>query len=173
MGGGLLTLYTHLYNSISNRVDQVIPAAVLADATAKIDAAIELLAPYLETLIVEKRQDLPKMGDKTVNFVTKASECTSTLPTLIPSYLDAEGLRLDAGVYAELLPIYQRLDVFLRQVTDTRMLASHEGYAVALSVYQALRAAARNGQPGAQAAVDELKVRFAAQGNRSPRRPGA
>ena len=101
----------------------LIPAAVLAGALAKIREARTELAPYLHPLTPEQREILPKMGDKSLGFVTKMAE------------------------YAQALP--------------TRMVAGSEGYSAALIGYGALQGAAKNNQPGAQAAVAELAPRFA------------
>jgi hypothetical protein len=151
---------------MSNRVKAAIPAATLAEVEQKLSEIEVLLATHLETLTIDERKSLPKMGDKSVNFVTKSAEYTSTLAAELPPYIQGADLRIDAAVYAGLLPIFQRLDSLRQQVEDTRMLAGHEGYAEALAVYGALKAAAGQSRPGAQAAVDELKIRFAAQGQR-------
>ena len=138
-----------------------IPAAVLADALKKIREARTVLAPYLHPLTPQQRQDLPKMGDKTLGFVTKMAEYAQSLPALMPSYLDVPGLVIDATSSAGLLPLFQELDGFTLDVDSTRMVAGSEGYTAALVGYSALQGAAKNNQPGAQAAVAELAPRFA------------
>ena len=138
-----------------------IPAAVLADALKKIREARTALAPYLHPLTPQQRQDMPKMGDKTLAFVTKMAEYAQSLPTLMPSYLDVPGLVIDATTSTDLLPVYQELDGFTTDVDSTRMVAGSEGYTGALTGYSALQGAAKNNQPGAQAAVTELAPRFA------------
>jgi hypothetical protein len=138
-----------------------IPAAVLADALTKIKDARAALAPYLHPLTTEQRQDIPKMGDKTLAFVTKAAEYAQSLSTLMPSYLDVPGLVLDAATSNGLLPVFLELDGFALDVESTRMVAGSEGYTAALMGYGALQSAAKDNQPGAQAAVTELAPRFA------------
>ena len=138
-----------------------VPAKVLADALQKIREARAELAPYLHPLTPQQRQDLPKMGDKTLGFVTKMAEYAQSLTTLMPSYLDVPGLVIDAGTSAGLLPVFQELDGFTLDVDSTRMVAGSEGYTAALVGYSALQGAAKNNQPGAQAAVSELAPRFA------------
>lgn len=138
-----------------------VPAAVLADALKKIKDARAALAPYLHPLTTQQRQDLPKMGDKTLGFVTKMAEYAQSLPTLMPSYLDVPGLVLDAATSTDLLPVYQELDGFTTDVDSTRMVAGSEGYTASLIGYGALQGAAKSNQPGAQAAVTVLEPRFA------------
>ncbi|MBF9219483.1 hypothetical protein [Hymenobacter ruricola] len=138
-----------------------IPAAVLADALKKIRDARAALAPYLHPLTTEQRQELPKMGDKTLAFVTKMAGYAQNLPSLMPSYLDVTGLLIDAATSNDLLEVYQELDGFTLDVDSTRMIAGSEGYTASLIGYGALQGAAKTNQPGAQAAVAELAPRFA------------
>ena len=146
---------------MDNVNDQLIPAAVLADALKKIKDARAALAPYLHPLTTQQRQDLPKMGDKTLAFVTKMAEYAQALPTLMPSYLDVPGLVIDAGTSNALLTVYQETEGLALDLDSTRMVAGSEGYSAALIGYGALQGAAKNNQPGAQAAVAELAPRFA------------
>ncbi len=139
----------------------VIPADVLAGALAKIREARAALAPYLHPLTPQQREDLPKMGDKSLAFVTKVAEYAQSLPALMPSYLDAAGLAIDAATSNALLPIYLETDALALDLDSTRMVAGSEGYAAALIGYGALQGAAKDNQPGAQAAVAELAPRFA------------
>ncbi len=138
-----------------------VPAKVLADALQKIREARAALAPYLHPLTPQQRQDLPKMGDKTLAFVTKLAEYAQALPALMPSYLDVPGLALDAATSNDLLTLYLETDGLALDLDSTRMVAGSEGYTAALIGYGALQGAAKNNQPGAQAAVAELAPRFA------------
>ncbi|AWM33742.1 hypothetical protein [Hymenobacter nivis] len=146
---------------MNNLNTELIPADVLAGALAKIRAARADLAPYLHPLTPQQRQDLPKMGDKSLAFVTKVAEYAQSLPALMPSYLDAAGLATDAATSTALLPIYLETDALALDLDSTRMVAGSEGYAAALIGYGALQGAAKDNQPGAQAAVAELAPRFA------------
>lgn len=144
---------------MENQVSQLVPADRLAQVQQHLDAARALLAPYLVPLTPEQRQELPKMGDKSVAFVQKAAEYS----TALAPYLDAAGLRTDARVSTDLLPVYTALLGLTTDVDSTRLAAGSEGYSAALLVYAALQAAAKQNQPGAQAAMGELGERFAAQ----------
>ena len=146
---------------MDNLNNTLIPAAVLAGALANIRAARAALAPYLHPLTTQQRQDLPKMGDKSLAFVTKMAEYTQSLPQLMPSYLDAPGLVIDAATSNDLRIIFQETDGLALDLDSTRMVAGSEGYTAALMGYGALQSAAKDRQPGAQAAVAELAPRFA------------
>lgn len=149
-----------------NLVTQAIPAKTLADALKAIRDARAALAPYLVSLTPEERAALPKMGDKSLAFVTKAAELAQALPTLMPQYLDVPGLTVDADTNADLLPLYLELSSLTTDVESTRMEAGSEGYTAALVAYGALKTAASLNQPGAQSAVAQLETRFAGQGKR-------
>ena len=151
---------------MENQVSQPIPAEALAQVQQHLTAVRALLAPYLVPLTPEQRQDLPKMGDKSVSFVQKAADYSAALAPYIPAYVDGAGLRTDARVSADLLPVYTALLGLTTDVDSTRLEAGSEGYSAALLVYAALQAAAKQNQPGTQAAVSELGERFAAQGLR-------
>ncbi len=159
-------LFILLSCPMADLITKAVPAKALADALAAIRQARQALAPYLVALTPEERASLPKMGDKSVAFVTKAAEFAQSLPTLMPQYLDVAGLVVDAGVNADLLPLYLELNGFATDVDSTRMEAGSEGYSSALVAYSALKIAASLNQPGAQAAVAELEPRFASQGKR-------
>lgn len=151
---------------MDNKIAAAIPAATLAQAQQHLDALRTLLAPYLVSLTPEERQTQAKMGDKSTAFVQKAADYSTALAKFIPEYVDGAGLRLDAGVHADLLPVHAALAGLLADVDSTRLQAGSEGYTAALLVYAALQAAAKQNQPGTQAAVGELSERFAAQGQR-------
>lgn len=69
---------------MENQVSQPVPADKLAQVQQHLDAARALLAPYLVPLTPEQRQDLPKMGDKSVAFVQKAADYSTALAPYLP-----------------------------------------------------------------------------------------
>jgi len=109
------------------------------------------------------------MGDKTLAFVLKTAEYAQSMTKLMPQYLDVPALVVDASVNRDLLPLFQELNGFTTDIDSTRMEAGSEGYAGSLVAYSALKMAAAQNQPGAQAAVKELEPRFAGQGKRKAR----
>ena len=148
-----------------------VPAAVLADALKHLQQARAALAPYLHPLTPQQREELPKMGDKTLAFVTKMADYAQALPTLMPAYLDVPGLVIDAATSNGLLPLLQEADGLALDLDSTRMVAGSEGYTAALMGYAALQGAAKANQPGAQAAVAELAPRFARPTKAKPAKP--
>lgn len=151
---------------MENLVNKGIPADVLAQALKQVRDARALLAPYLISLTPDERESIPKMGDKSLAFVTKAAEYAQSLPKLMPQYLDVDAFLIDASVSSDLLELYLEVNGFGLDVDSTRMEAGSEGYTAALVAYNALKTAATLNQPGAQAAVTVLEPRFAGQGKR-------
>ncbi|MCB2409114.1 hypothetical protein [Hymenobacter lucidus] len=150
-----------------NRISVVIPAAV----KAKIDAALatiqQELTPYLHPLTPEQRQEVPKMGDRSVAFMQKIEEYGTATPGFVPSFVDLPGLREDVQATTDLGTILRPLQQLTTDVESTMMQTGGEAYTDALAVYRNIQSAARANAPGAQAAHDALKERFASQGKRA------
>jgi hypothetical protein len=155
--------------TMDNLVQKSIPANTLAEALKMVREARALLAAYLISLTPKERESMPKMGDKSLAFVTKTAEYAQSLPKLMPQYMDVPAFLVDAGVSSDLLELFLELTGFTLDVDSTRMEAGSEGYTAALMAYGALKSAAQSNQPGAQAAVTMLEPRFKAQGVRKPK----
>ena len=149
---------------MDNINDTAIPDKVVEEAVKKARELRAFVAAYLHALTIKQREEMPKMGDKTLAFVTKTAEYAQALPGLMPSYLDVPGLVLDAHTSNALLPLFLEVQGLALDLDSTRMVAGSEGYVAALMAYGALQGAAKNNQPGAQAAVAELAPRFARPG---------
>lgn len=104
------------------------------------------------------------MADKTVAFVTKTADYATTTPAFVPGFVDLAGLTQDVVGVAALTPLRQQLEQMALDTDSTVMLAGSEAYANALTIYANIKFLAQNKQPGAQAAFDDLKERFAGQG---------
>ena len=71
------------YRNISSEIHPKVMSKIL-NAISEIHTQL----PFLINLTPEERQRLPKMGDKTLGFVTKALELSKRYPKLVPKYLD-------------------------------------------------------------------------------------
>jgi hypothetical protein len=133
------------------------------DETAVMDALQvlrEKLAPKLISLTPEDRKELPKMGDKTVAFVTKCFEYSGKNPELVPLYVDKTEFEKDVDGVAKLRSFYQPLEQICDALSDTVMAAGSEAYVAALSIYNVVKDAAKNNVAGAQTIYDDLRQRF-------------
>lgn len=118
------------------------------------------LQPYLQSLSTEDRRELPKMGSRTVDFVTKARDYGVKYPDMVPGFLsmelfeeDLKGVELLRGLQRDLTPLLTNLE-------DTLLLAGSEAYQAALIFYRSVKMAADTGLPDARAIRDDLAQRF-------------
>jgi hypothetical protein len=149
---------------MANDFNLSIPAATVQQVQKHLDAIKTILAPYLTSLTPEERKTLPRMADKTVAFVTKTADYATTTPAFVPSFVDLAELTQDVAGVAALTPLRQQFEQLALDTDSTVMLDGSEAYANALTIYANIKFLAKNKQPGAQAAFDDLKERFAGQG---------
>ncbi len=148
---------------MKNDHDTSIPEEILNEALAKLKEVNESLAPYLTTLTNDERRSLPKMGDKTLSFVTKSHEFSNQHPELRPSFSTQEDFTIDVADATGLLPVTDILNKLISQVEDTAMLSGSEAYNHSLLFYNNAKIAAKNSVPGAKEVYNELKTRFSSR----------
>lgn len=146
--------------STSNRVSIEIPESVIIEVTKKLTECREALAPYIFGLTEKERQDLFKMGDKTVATVQKVQSYVTTNPEFIPSYMQINEFSKDVKVTSQLTPLHNLAFQLASDMDDTRMLAGSEALAEALLYYGSVREAASKGVPQAKPIYDDLIERF-------------
>jgi len=144
----------------ANKHNQAIPAEKLEQAQAKIVEAANLLKPYLLALTPAEKQELPKMGPKTLNFVEKSHEYAHENPTLVPPYLEMGEFDTDFADAHGLWKLYNHVRQLQDGISDTQMTAGSEAFQSALVFYNSVKVAASNGVKGAKAVYEELKKRF-------------
>lgn len=154
--------------STSNRISEVIPADVIIDVTKKLDDCRVALAPYLLGLSEKERQDLFKMGDKTVATVQKVQSYVQTNPEFIPNYMQTTEFDKDVTVASVLSPIFNMASQLASDMSDTRMLAGSEALAEALIYYVSVREASKRGIPQAKPIYEDLKQRFTQRNRPKP-----
>ncbi|OLP18515.1 hypothetical protein BST81_10580 [Leptolyngbya sp. 'hensonii'] len=140
--------------SISAALTQGDREAVM-DAVATIKAKL----PFLIDLSPEERKTLPKMGDKSRAFVSKALEVATQNPDFLPRSFNLEELRKDVQLFEALYPLLLSLTQLQELVDDTCLAVGSEAYAAALQVYNYAKASGNGG--GMDAVVGEMGQRFA------------
>ena len=106
-----------------------------------------------------------RMADKTVAFVQKTTGYAANNPALVPGFVDLAELEQDlAGVQA-LTPLRQQFEQLATDTDSTVMVAGSEAYANSLTIYNNIKFLAKNKQPGAQTAYDDLSQRFPGSAN--------
>jgi hypothetical protein len=118
-----------------NQISLTIPEADLTEITASINTLRTKLLPYLKTLSPEERQELPKMGDKTVSFVQKTVEYCRQNSDLVPQFLDVNELAVDVKTVEAIRALYQPLLQITDSLSDTMTLAGSEAYMASLMFY--------------------------------------
>jgi hypothetical protein len=143
-----------------NKHSQHIPADILEQARARISEAVDLLKPYLIALTPTEKQEIPKMGPKTLNFVEKSHEFAHENPELVPHYLNMDEFDTDFADAHGLWTLYSRVMQLQEGISDTQMTAGSEAFQAALVFYNSVKVAASQDISGAKAVYEELKKRF-------------
>jgi len=115
-------------------------------------------------LNADERKALPKMGDKSRAFVSKALEIATQNPDFLPRSFDLEELRKDVLLFEALYPLLLSMTQMQELLDDTCLAVGSEAYAAALQVYGYAKASGNIG--GLDAVVSEMGQRFA----RKPRK---
>lgn len=147
-------------------ISPISAALTQSDRDAVMDAVATIKAklPFLVDLSAEERKALPKMGDKSRAFVSKALEVATQNPDFLPRSFNLEELRKDVQLFEAIYPIMVALMQLSELVDDTSLAVGSEAYAAALQVYAYAKASGNVG--GMDAVVGEMGQRFA----RKPRK---
>ena len=141
---------------------EMIKVTTADDATIK--AAILLiettLTPYLVALTDSQRKGGVKMGDKSIAFVDKGGIYGQQFVEEMPASIKTVNLSNNVAVVNVLSAYAKPMATILRGVEDTMLVAGSVAMEESLNVYAAIKQAAHNGVPGAQAAYNDMKERF-------------
>lgn len=140
-------------NQISATLDQTNRDAVMAAI-----ATLKEKLPFLIDLTAQ-RKSLPKMGDKSRAFVSKALEVATQNPDFLPRSFDLEEMRQDVELFESLYPILLSLTQLHELVDDTCIVVGSDAYGAALVVYNFAKASGKGA--GLDAVADEMGRRFA------------
>jgi len=146
--------------SSTNQVSLSIPPEVVEQAKQFYAQGNSLLAPYLISLNNDQKAILPKIGEKSIPFVTKATEYLSIPTTPAPLYINPAELRIDLNAYETLRQIRQVIAPTLEMLEDTMLLCGSEAYVAVLAFYNYLKGASKMNVPGAKTIFDDLNTRF-------------
>jgi hypothetical protein len=151
-----------------NLVSLAISESELSDIRKALDVLQSRLLPHLIELTNDEKESMPKMGDKTVAFVTKATEHAEANTKLVPAYVDVAELRKDLNAIELLRPIFNGVNQIAKSLEDTMMIAGSEAYIAALAFYQSTKVAAKMNVTGAQEIYNDLQVRFPTKNRKKP-----
>jgi hypothetical protein len=146
--------------SQGNRIDIQINAEDHAKIQSYIDGLNEILVPYLQTLTMDERKELPKLGDKSIAFVNKTNEYMTREKDLVPVFLNTVLFSHDVECHAQLSTYQRQLAKVTTALDDSMLLAGSEAYSSALLFYHQVKMLAVNGVAKAKAIHEDLAARF-------------
>jgi hypothetical protein len=151
--------------------NQISATLTLADRDAALTAIATLKAklPFLIDLTIEQRRALPKMGDKSRAFVSKALEVATQNLDFLPRSFDIEEMRKDVQLFEAMYPIVMAITQLQELLDDTYTTVGSEAYSAALQVYNYAKASGQGA--GLEAVVDELGQRFARRSKKEKPQP--
>lgn len=154
-----------------NRISAAMTQEQKDSAGAAIKGVGDLM-PFLVDIGTDERQSLPKLGDKSLAFVSKALELATQNPGFLPRDFDIEEFRKDLQLFADLSSIRQALAKLFDLVEDTMIVAGSEAYLSGLLVYSYAKEK-KVGTAGLDSTIDELSRRFARKLGKSSGEEGA
>jgi hypothetical protein len=129
------------------------------EAVMQAISTIRQKLPFLIDLSTEERKALPKLGDKSRAFVSKALEIATQNPDFLPRSFDLDEMRRDIELFEALYPVLLSLTQLQELVDDTSVAVGSEAYAAGLLVYNYAKASGKGA--GLDSMVDDLGRRFA------------
>ncbi len=146
--------------SNGNQISLSIPPEKVEEAKQFYAQGNAILAPYLVSLTNDQKAGLPKMGEKSIPFVTKGAEYLRIPETPAPPYIESAELDIDLNAYETLRQIRQVVMPTAEMIDDTMLLCGSEAYIAVLAFYNYLKGAAKMGVPGAKTIFEDLSTRF-------------
>jgi hypothetical protein len=141
----------------------MISASLSQNDMAEIKTAIQTIVskvPFLINITDDQRKAGLKLGDKTIAFVDKVVDYQKDSPNLILAYVDTAEFSKDYRLTKDLFEIMRTLKPLVQRIEDTATEAGIESLASALSYYNAVRIAAKQGEENAKVIYDDLQKRF-------------
>lgn len=143
-----------------NRIELNITEEEQIQVNEAIKVLEQVLMPKLFVLEKSERNELLRMGDKSVAFVDKCLEIARQDTALLDAFVDVPALEKDVAAITSLRALSFKVDRIASAIDDSKALAGHEAYNASLVVYSLMKNAAKMGHPGAKEKVAELKQRF-------------
>lgn len=155
-------------NITINRINTTINAADEGILQASTGQTNTVLNNYTESLSPDEREELFGLDVENRVFAQEALEEATTNGGILPGYIAVPELDNDLRLYNQLESIETVIENQLQRIKDTKRLAGHEAYAMALTIYKLYESAHLAGISGATASYTRLKQRFLQQGGGAP-----
>ncbi len=149
----------------ANRINATFPTEQRERAQAALATLAETL-PFLIDLSSDERAGMPRFGDRSRGFVSKALTIAEAHPEILPVSFRVDDFRTDVQLVEGLYPLRNAVETLLGRITDTWFAAGSEAYAAALLVYQ--YAKIHHLASGAlEESLDDLGRRFARRSSKA------
>jgi hypothetical protein len=142
--------------------------AIIVASVAAINKELSLIAT---TLTPSEKRTLPKITSGTAYFVEDSLSSAEQNPNFVPPFVDVKGMEISLALFKQLQGILTPVQQVTDTMESTALSAGSEAYMAALSYYNTVKLAAKNGVPGAQAVYEKLKGRFVQSGATVPVMP--
>ena len=144
--------------AVNNRVSAVVSDQDITDINTALNTILEKL-PFLIDLSPEELKAIPRLGDKSVAFVTKALELVLQNSDFLPRKFNIDEFKKDVELYNKLYSLLQKFRMFIEKLEDTYVETGSEAYSSALIVYSSAKKA-RGDLAGLESVLDDLGKRF-------------
>lgn len=146
---------------LTNNVSFTLSEEELNEINSALDNLYRILEPKTISLTPELRQELPKMGDKSLAFVEKALELGEQNPEFVPQFVNLEEAKKDLNGFKTIRSVKRIIDVLNQKLEDTGIQAGNEAFSASRGIYDQIKMMAKAiHSVEAQKARDELKARF-------------
>jgi len=143
-----------------NRVSANLTAAQITAILAAVQAIHAEVDSFTVSISSQDRQEIPKMGSKSVGFDDKCEGYMASNPEFLPGFIDPAEITKDRGLRAQLLQFIPQLRTLMEGLEDTLMVVNSELWMADLAYYQSVREAKRRGRTGADTIFNDLRERF-------------
>lgn len=142
-----------------NRISATMTAQDITDINAAL-TTIRNKLPFLMSVSNQERQEMAKMGDKSVGFDEKCAAYMVSNPEYLPGFIQIAEINKDRALRAQLLQFFPNLKTLCEAADDTMMVLGSEVWMADLAYYQNVREGARRGRAGADTIYNDLRTRF-------------
>ncbi len=133
-------------------------------------AAIRTKLPFLITLTKAERKSQRRSGPKSRGFLENCLTAAQNNPNVIPADVSVVEMTKDVRLWTALDEVSSAIAQLASDVQDTRMALGTEAQNGASQVYALIKAASQR-SPGLKPVYEELRKRYARNGQKTPATP--
>ncbi len=117
--------------------------------------------PFLIDMTPEERRSRSVMNSARKPFVEKTIAYGEKDPRIVPNYVDIEEMKKSMKLYEQLVELGAEFKRFGEGLSDTAAAIGENLWTGGLSIYDSSKTASRNGVPGIDSILNDLKAFFA------------